>query len=65
MDILIAILLLIVGLIGIFRPDFFYKSELLTPEQIARNKRIWNRCGAGMAIVGFVLLAMQLFFKRP
>ncbi len=65
MDILIGILFLIVGFIGIFRPSFFTKTELLTPEQIARNKRIWNRGGVVLVIAGFVLLAMQLFFKKP
>lgn len=65
MDILIAVIFLTVGFIGIFRPGFFYKSELLTPEQLARNKRIWNRGGVVLVIGGFVLLVMQLFFKKP
>jgi multisubunit Na+/H+ antiporter MnhG subunit len=63
MSILIAALFLVIGLIGVFRPSFFYKSELLTPQQIERNKRIWNRGGAALIILGLVLLAVTLFVK--
>jgi len=54
---------IVMGSLGVFYPSFFYKSELLTPQQIERNKRIWNRWGAIMLIGGFVLLAMRLFWK--
>jgi hypothetical protein len=63
MNILIGILFIIVGLTGILRPSFFYKSELLTPQQIERNKRIWNRGGIGLVILGFVELATLFFWK--
>jgi hypothetical protein len=63
MDVLIGILFLIVGFIGVFRPGFFYKSELLAPQQIERNKRIWNRGGIVLVILGLIQLAMRLFWK--
>jgi hypothetical protein len=63
MDELCAALMITMGLMGIFNPSFFYKSELLTPEQIARNKRIWNRGGIALVILGITLGAMLIFWK--
>jgi len=61
MDILIGVIILIVGFVGIFRPNIFYKSELLTPQQIERNRRIWTRGGLALVVLGIVVLATQLF----
>jgi hypothetical protein len=63
MDELCAALAIMLGLMGIFNPSFFYKSELLTPQQIARNKRIWNRGGIVLVILGVGLVAIILFWK--
>jgi hypothetical protein len=38
------------GLIGVFFPDIIHKKELLTPEKIERNYRIFKRCGIGLLI---------------
>jgi hypothetical protein len=65
MSLLIAALSLIMGLIGVFRPSFFYKSELLTPQQIERNKRIWNRGGVIMIVLGIALLIVTFILKKP
>jgi len=56
---LIATLFLIMGLIGVFRPSLFYKSELLTPEQIQRNKRIWKIGGMVLVVLGLSLLVLS------
>ena len=63
MDEIIDALSIVVGLMGIFNPSVFYKSELLTPEQIARNKRIWKRCGIGLVILGVAGTAISIFKK--
>jgi hypothetical protein len=63
MSILISALFLGMGLLGVFCPGFFYKAEKLNPEQIARNKRIWNRCGAGLIILGLADLLMALIWR--
>ena len=63
MDELCAALTLTLGLMGIFNPSFFYKSELLNPEQIARNKRIFKRGGIVLVILGVALVAIILFWK--
>jgi len=63
MSTLIAVLFLAMGLLGVFHPSFFYKSELLTPEQIARNKRIWNRGGVVLIVLGLVLLVLSFIVK--
>jgi hypothetical protein len=59
MDSLSGYLLLTWGLLLVFYPGFFYKIELLTPQQIERNKRIWKRFGIVMIIISIVLLAMS------
>jgi uncharacterized protein YqhQ len=51
------------GLIGVLRPSFFYKKELLTTEQIERNKRIWNRCGGILIVLGLGLMVVTFFVK--
>lgn len=63
MNVIISFFFLAVGLTGIFRPGYFYKSELLTPQQIDRNKRIWKWGGVGLTIVGLVLLGIQFLWK--
>jgi hypothetical protein len=63
MSILIAVLSLTMGLLGVFHPSFFYKSELLTPEQIERNKRICNRGGVVLIVLGLALLILSFFVK--
>ena len=52
-----------VGAVGLFRPTFFFRSEKLTPERIARNIRIWRWTGAGLIVVGGAVLAIALFSK--
>jgi multisubunit Na+/H+ antiporter MnhG subunit len=61
MNMLIGILFVIVGFLGIFRPDFFYKSELLTPQKIGRNKRIWKWTGIALLLAGVVDLVCDFF----
>ncbi len=51
------------GLLGVFHPSFFYKSELLTPEKIERNKRICNRGGVILIILGLFLLVLSFIVK--
>lgn len=63
MSSLIAALFLIMGLIGVFRPNFFYKTELLTPEQLQRNRRIWKKGGIVLIILGIVQLALSFLRK--
>jgi len=63
MSILIAVLSLAMGLLGVFYPSFFYRSDLLTPQQIQRNKRIWNRGGVVLIILGLVLLVLSFIVK--
>jgi len=60
MSILIGTLFIIIGLIGIFHPSFFYDVRKLNAEKVARNERIWNRCGIGLLILGCVDLALSL-----
>jgi hypothetical protein len=61
MSILIGGLFLLMGLLGVFYPAFFYKAEKLSPEQIARNKRILKRCGVALIVLGLADLLMTLF----
>jgi len=63
MNFVIGTLFLITGAIGVFHPSFFYKVEKLTPEKIARNKRLWNCGGAGLILMGILDLAFTLFWK--
>jgi hypothetical protein len=60
---LAAFVAIIMGSLGVFYPGFFHKSELLTPQQIERNKCIWNRGGIVLLVGGLILLAMRLFWK--
>ena len=60
MDILIGILFLIVGFLGVFCPGFFFKGELLTPEKVERNKRIWKWVGVILLLAGGADLASVL-----
>ena len=53
MSLVIAALFLTIGFLGVLSPGFFYKSELLTPEQIERNKRRLN-CG------GWIIIALAV-----
>ena len=61
MDVLIGIWLIIVGLVGIFYPSFFFKSELLTPQKIQRNKRIWRWFGISLVLGGIAVLVFVFF----
>lgn len=63
MSMLVAFLFLVMGLLGVFHPSFFVKTELLSPSQIARNKRIWNRAGIAFIVLGLILLGIQFFGK--
>jgi hypothetical protein len=63
MNLLFAVLALVLGLLFLFRPSFFYQSKLLTPEQIARNNRICKCGGILFVVVGTALVLMALFWK--
>jgi hypothetical protein len=63
MDFLIGFSVLILGLLGVFYPSVLYKSDLLTPQQIERNRRIWKHCGMGLITFSLVLLAIKLSWK--
>lgn len=52
MSYVVGSLFLVTGLISIFKPDFFYQSNRLNEDQIARNKRIWKRVGIVLVIFG-------------
>ena len=64
MDFLIDFLFLVLGLLGVFYPSFLYKKELLNPQQIERNNRIWKRGGIGLIAISLALLTMKLFWKQ-
>lgn len=51
------------GLMGIFHPGFFYKTNLLSQQQIEQKKRIWVRSGIAFLIIGLTLLVMQFYWK--
>lgn len=63
MDEVIAALMIMFGLAGIFKSSLFYKSELLTSEQIARNKKIWKYGGIIILILGIIKAAVSIFWK--
>ena len=58
MSLLLAAFFVLFGLIGIFSPRFLYKAELLSPQQIARNNRLFKRGGVVLLLVGIFLLIM-------
>ena len=60
MNTIIAAWMLVVGLVAVLRPGFFYNSRALTPEKITRNKRIWRWCGGGLIGVGTIGLLIEL-----
>ena len=47
-------------MIGVFKPSFLYDSNKLNAEQIARNKRIWNRSGLVLIALGILDLIFSL-----
>ena len=51
------------GLLGMLRPSLCFKSEKLTPEQMARNVRILRWGGLIFVILGLAGLAIQMFWK--
>ena len=57
---LIFVWFVIVGLIAVVRPTFFFKREKLTPEKIERNIKIWRWCGAGILVCGIAGLLVEL-----
>jgi hypothetical protein len=59
MSYVVASLALLMGLLGIFKPDFYYKSSELNDQQIARNKRLWQKAGMFFTIgaVAIIVLA--------
>jgi hypothetical protein len=59
MHILIAVLFMTMGLLGVFWPGFYYRSGLLSPPQIMRNKRIFNRLGVVLIILGVILVVLN------
>ncbi len=60
MNILLGILPIVIGLVGLFRPSFYYKAELLNPEQIRKNERIWKYGGILLIVLGAVDLAISI-----
>jgi len=63
MDTILGLWFVAVGLVGVLRPSFFYKSKKLTPERIDRNNRIWKRCGFGLIAVGIAELIVVMLRK--
>jgi len=63
MNKLFGIWLVAVGLTGVLRPTFFFRSDKLTPEKIERNRRVWKWCGVGLIVCGAALLAVELLWK--
>jgi hypothetical protein len=60
MDIIISILFLTVGALAIFFPDSLCNVAALKPEQVARNRRIWKRCGFALILLGAAGLIIVL-----
>ncbi len=63
MGIFIAVLFIITGSLGILRPGIYYNSKKLNAHQIARNKRIWKRCGIGLVLLGILDLILDFFAR--
>ncbi len=63
MNIFIGAWFVIVGAVGVIRPTFFFRSEKLTAEQIARNIRIWRWSGVGLIVAGAAVLIIALVSK--
>jgi hypothetical protein len=53
----------IVGAVGLFRPTFFFRSDKLAPDRIARNIRIWRWTGGGLIVAGSAVLGIALLSK--
>jgi hypothetical protein len=60
MNLIISAVFCVVGLLGIFKADFFYRKALLSPEQIQRNNRIWRIVGSGLIVASATLLGLTL-----
>jgi hypothetical protein len=58
-QVLCVFILIIIGLRGLFFPNAFIKKELLTPQQIERNKYILKYCDIGLLILGVILLVRE------
>jgi hypothetical protein len=59
----LGVWILVVGLTGILRPTFFFRSDKLAPEKIERNKRVWKWCGIGLVLCGTAQLAIEFLWK--
>ena len=64
MDLFIAAFMLVLGILGIFFPHFFYKAKLLTPQQIARNNRVLKRMGVTLIPLALILFFIELVIQR-
>ena len=60
-DTFLSLWFLVIGLIGILRPTFCFRSDKLTPEKIERNTRICRWCGSGFVVCGSAGLAIKVF----
>jgi hypothetical protein len=56
-------MILIFGLVNIFRPSSFYRSDNLTPDQIARKDRDWRWKGYFFATFAGALIVLILMMK--
>jgi hypothetical protein len=59
-----AFIAMCIGVTGSLYPEFFFKSDLLSPEQVQKNKRIIRWCGLILSIGGIILLILHFFSKR-
>jgi hypothetical protein len=57
---LIFVWFVIVGIVAVLRPTFFFKREKLTPEKVERNTKIWRWCGAGILVCGLAGFAIEI-----
>ena len=63
MHLIISILFLAFGLLGLFRPRVFYRQELLGPQQIKRNERIFFYAGMILTTLGTLVLILSFAVK--
>jgi hypothetical protein len=63
MSFIVAGLFIIMGLLGILYPRFFYNVKLITAEKIERNNRIWRRGGTILVILGAAIMFLAFVSK--
>jgi hypothetical protein len=63
MDAFLGGLFCVAGVLGVFCPGIFYQSAKLSNDQILRNKRICNRVGAALILLGILDLVFTFSQK--